>query len=351
MLRKINIKKSSRKSNNRSPWIVRWRSFDGSQPSRAFPTKTLATEFAKNIWGTLNSDDFQQIVPVPWTEISALFLAAKTAEQKAENTIVHYTRILRDFGRSTGEPQSNKITARHVDLYKTTLAGRSPFTINKKLRHLSAFFAWAVSRNYMAKNPIASSDKLREPKRLPHAITPDELTAILRAIDIVYPPPSLYGREWRLLLLLGLNGVARKSSIAAMTVKDVDVETETVKVYDEKPKEWRVTPLHPAIMKVLIKHLNDMPAKQVNLFTGKCNNSAWQKIIKVSGIPYITFHHATRTGLTSWLKMAGVSSSVASRVLGHSSTAVTEKYYTDLSGVEIKREAINKLPLDDIIGG
>jgi len=334
MHRVVNIRKVEAAKYRRNPWLVRWYSLDGKRPQRSFPTKAAAQRYADQIAAQLRAEAYSEIIPLEWKDLLKAFLAAKKANQLAATTLNKYRADLETFGQVACEPRSTQITLKTIDLYKAHLSEKSPATINRHLRHLSALFNWAKKRRYMRSNPAAESGKLREPRRQPRALTPEQFGLIL---GVCTDP------QWRVLIHLAVNGVARKWSIAAIKKTDVDLDRGVVKCYDHKQKEYRSTPLHPVSLAVLTEYMASLPAGQENLFTSRFHNTTWQRLIKQANVPYIKFHHL-RTCMSSWLKNEGVSADVVSRIFGHTSPTLTYQVYTALDDVESKRRALDKLP-------
>ena len=334
MHRVVNIRKVEAAKYRRNPWLVRWYSPDGKRPQRSFPTRAAAQRYADRIAAQLRAEAFDEIIPLEWKDLLTAFLAAKKADQLAVATLERYRSDLEAFGRVTCEPRSTQITLRTVDLYKAHLADKAPTTINRHLRHLSCIFNWAKKRHYMRSNPAAESGKIREPRRQPRALTPEEFGLLLGACT---------DPQWLVLIHLAVNGVARKWSIAAIKKTDVDLDHGVVKCYDQKQKQYRSTPLHPVSLAVLAEYMESLPAKQEELFTCRFHNTTWQAMVKRANVPYIKFHHL-RTCMSSWLKNEGVSADVVSRIFGHTSPTLTYQVYTALDDVESKRRALDKLP-------
>ena len=335
MLRKVNIVKSDDPKRQRCPWIVRYRTPDGRRPQAAFRTKGEANEHAKLIFTRLNADFFTSVAAISWDDLINDFMAAKEADKLAQRSLDMYREITDEFGTICKKPISTRITPQRIDLYKKHISKNKSTTINKKLRHLNAIFNWAVKRNYMTQNPVPISGKLKEPKKLPSVISVNQFYKILDVCT---------DSQWTVLIHLAVNGVARKWSLAEITVNDIDFTDSTIKAYDKKQQEWRVTPINPESMKLLTAYVAELPTGQEKLFTSKFHNTTWQRMLTKAKVPYIHFHDL-RTCMSTWMKQAGVSGDVVANIFGHSSPALTYKHYTQLSDVESKRSAINKLTL------
>lgn len=335
MIRKINLAKSADPRRHRAPWCVDYRTTDGKRHRSYFTTKGQAQEHSKLVNARLNSDQFQTVTPLSWADLVTEFISSKKADQIADTTLKIYREIFLEFAGVCQNPLSTRITPQRIDIYKRHIAGNAAPTRNKKLRHLSALFNWAKKRHYMASNPIEVSGRFRETKKKPRTITPEQFQQLI---------DHCHDEQWKVLIHLAVNGVARKHSIAVLTIADIDFSAGTIRAFDRKQNEYRETPLHPESLRVLVNYVNGLPEGQVKLFTCRFHNTHWQRLLEKAKVPHITFH-GLRTCMSSWLKNEGVSGDVVSKIFGHSTPTLTYRTYTALDDVESKRKALNRLPL------
>ncbi|MCP4708447.1 MAG: tyrosine-type recombinase/integrase [Planctomycetes bacterium] len=314
---------------------MRYYTPDGRRHFASFPTKGQAVEHGKLITTRINSDYFQTITSIPWDKLVEGFIEAKKSKQLSPASIYLYQKILDDFGSVCKKPLSTRITTRSIDLYLQHISHNAPTTVNKCTRHLNAFFTWTVQRKYIVENPITSDVKLREPKKRRQSWTPAEFEKVL---DVITDP------QWYILAHLAVNGIARKRSIARLTVNDINFEHDTINIYDDKQKEHRLCPLHPETMKALAAYVNELTPGQTKLFTSQFHYATWNKYEKAASVNHLTFHHL-RSCMSNWLKQRGVSDALVDAILGHYVGSVGGKYYTNLEDVKTRREGINKLPL------
>ena len=101
-----------------------------------------------------------------------------------------YRRALAHFGRwsestygASFDPTS--IIPRDIRDYRSfqqTVERAAPATINQRLVALSRFYAWALDRGLVSKDPTAGVQGLRLPPRKPKAIPERQLRRFLRAV-------------------------------------------------------------------------------------------------------------------------------------------------------------------------
>ena len=334
--RKVSILKSD--SRYKLPWTVRWYERTGKRPSVSFPTKALAQNYADQIRLRLNAGLLGTCQSVSWEQMTSEFLSHKKANRVKDRTIEAYLNEFDKFRLVNTDLDSDQIGVRHIDAIKTAYPDNSPATLNKALTHLHALFAWAIRRNYMTENPIHESGRLKTPAPVRATWSPQQFEEALVACL-----GSRDGDQWQIMVLLGINGVGRKSALTRLTVADIDFGESKVRCLDDKSGRERWIPLHPRTASALLHYINALPAGRVRLFSSKFSNDTWHRITERAGVPFVTFHHL-RTIATTWLKSAGVSEAVTASVLGHS-PEVSRKHYTQLDDLEIAREAVQKLPI------
>ena len=340
-IKRVTVAKSKDASRKASPWYVRWYpdGRKGKYIRRSFPTKSLAEQFAKRVFNDLNSGLLNSLGSKPFQEVVNDFIDTKKSRNVQPGTIEQYNYTYTEFLDLCGNPDTGLISIQHIDHYLIKVKDNSPdissASINSKLRNLSVLFNWAVSRKYMGSNPITKETKTKESVRRPDIWTKEQYEAV----------ESIAEPQWRMLMRLGVNGVARKGSLAKLKVEDVDIENNLVRCWDEKVKDYRPTPLNQKTMTMLIDYINGLPDGTVKLFTSKFHHETWKRMCKNANVPFIKFHSGLRTTMNSWLQAAGVSEGPASRRLGHTTPAMTRKSYSNFEDLDQQREIADKMPI------
>jgi integrase/recombinase XerD len=136
--------------------------------------------------------------------------------------------VLQDFQRWVFYQPTFKGTARTVASQNRVLSG------------IRNFFAFLTSEGYLAHNPAQGLRLSKEPDALPkNVLTPDEARKIIEAPDT----HTLSGyRDRALLEVLYATGI-RKAELRNLTVADVNLEEELLRVNRGKGKKDRVVPL------------------------------------------------------------------------------------------------------------
>jgi site-specific recombinase XerD len=114
----------------------------------------------------------------------------------------------------------------------------APATINKKIKSIKAFFAWALRSRIIRENPALELRNARVPddSRKMRMVTVEELDRLLTYCS--FPARE---RERALVMFLGDTGV-RRGGCADLTVGDIDFPTGTVWVTEKGLKTHQVYP-------------------------------------------------------------------------------------------------------------
>lgn len=97
------------------------------------------------------------------------------------------------------------------------------------------------------------------------------------------------------------------------------------------------------IMKELQFYVDSLPQRQELLFPGVFNYKKWKEVCNKIQLPGLKFHDLRKT-FASVLAQRGVSTAVTQRLLEHSSSAPTNKIYTNVDPV--LRHSVNRLPIE-----
>ena len=189
------------------------------------------------------------------------------------------TRVLRSFGRAFGDISLGGIDPKAVHDF---CRGKGPPTPwwERKDTALRGFFAYLVSRGYLAACPLPEERPRVTRSFRPHIYTPDELrrlldaTAILAWIshqreDSCFP---LQRKTFKTLLLLLYGAGLRPSEGVRLRCRDVDLRERVLTVSDTKFFKSRLVPIGAVLATGLAKyyqerqHLLPMPAKARSAF-------------------------------------------------------------------------------------
>ena len=200
-------------------------------------------------------------------------------------------------------------------------------TINYELRVLFTFFHWAVKRNHLFLNPVATVERFRLPKRaVPKFMTSEELKKFFEACN---------GDDRRLFMAILLTGM-RKGEVEHLTWADVSFELGIIFIQEKPDMKWkpktdeRLIPISPMLME-LLRLQYDKRRGDVLVFANQGGNidthilERLKRICTRAGIKQSTVH-ALRHSFGAHLRMAGASLADIGDLLGHKDLATTQIY-------------------------
>ncbi|RXZ71216.1 tyrosine-type recombinase/integrase [Agromyces albus] len=282
---------------------------------------------------------------------------------RAESTKETYERQLRgsvlpffaDFA-------VREITVGRIERYLKQQRLRSFSMAKHSKTTLSMVLAFGVRQGLLERNPVKETSQLKKPKRVPKALTSEELAAIRTAAREFGTDPHWLGPrpdgQVRDLIEVMLGTATRIGEALALRKCDVDVTAEPprveicgtiiqrsgVPVYrQEHPKTKesnRLVPVPAFAAEVLRRRLALLPADaepEHLLFFSKNDTPLipanvrrqFRKILGLAGLADagISPHAFRRTGATAIAHELGLQA--AADMLGHTSTAVTKEHYAE----------------------
>lgn len=186
-----------------------------------------------------------------------------------------------------------------------------PATINRTLGALKKGLALAWERRIIPENHGLRIKRLPEHNARDITLTIEQVKALAgRASE------QVAAAIW-IALYTGL----RRGEILALRREDIGADRITVRAGNTKTLKTRVVP----IAGPLRKHLAKVPLK----INREGLKSGFRHARERAGMPWVTFHDLRRSCGTLMIQ-AGVDLYVVSKVLGHSSTTVTQARYAHL---------------------
>ncbi|MFB9378865.1 site-specific tyrosine recombinase XerD [Kineococcus gynurae] len=270
----------------------------------------------------------------------------------AANTLAAYRRDLQRYLRflaGHGVQRVEDVRAAHVADFVAALRGGedglAPLTAASTARTASALRGWhrfLQAEGRCADDPAAAVRPPAPPRRLPHALTVEEVTALLAAAEQVPGPTGL--RDRALLELLYGCG-ARISEVVGLDVDDValllsgpSAEDGLIRLRGKGSKE-RVVPMgsfaRAAVQAYLVRArpalaVRGGPALFLNARGSRLSRqSAWavlQAAAGRAGIERAVGPHTLRHSFATHLLRGGADVRVVQELLGHASVATTQVY-------------------------
>ncbi len=225
-------------------------------------------------------------------------------------------------------------------------AGYAPATINRRLAAISGLYAFRALRDpglaspmprgrearvavqgersgllgHLAKPRSRSRLRLREPRRLPRGLDPDEARALLA---------SFHSRRDRAMAGLMLSSGLRSAEVLALAVRDVDVARGWVRVTGKGDKE-RTVPLDPDAAGAIQTYLlAERPETTSEILFVVAKGARRGRPLTPAGLRSVFRYHRVRAGVPAGhphalrhtfgtaLAEAGVDLAVLQALLGH----------------------------------
>jgi integrase/recombinase XerD len=285
------------------------------------------------------------------------FLATLTREHASEGTKRKYRGYVQTYLNWVGDRHPRDITRAEVEfeyLPECYPEGCAAATERAHLAALDRFYDHLDARGLLtdetgrAIRPPIHGIKLPKRKQKPNDyLRPDEDAALLNA--------PMNPTERAIIYTLRYTGV-RVDELCALRVSDVDMERGLITVEKSKTDSGiRELPIFDQLRPVLYQHLDKLRLREdyssrLPFFPTKEGTATktvmvWRIVKRVAeradvrvrdatdkarfNVSEVTPHTLRRT-CGSWLYQNGASLDVVSKLLGHSSTAITEKAYAQL---------------------
>lgn len=254
---------------------------------------------------------------------------------KSPRTVELEKFVFKRLSNVLGNPLLTEITPQAMEEYKATrLQTAAAPTINIEIKVLSAALHEAAEMGW-TDLPTKRFKQIRQrDPECPRWLTRDQVDALLAVCDETY----------RRLVLFALHTGCRRNEILGITWEDIDLNRRQIIVRSETGKmgKRRSIPINDTLLAMLREwpppHTGrifpDLGPNQVTM--------AFRRLRRRAGLPEGTSVHTLRATFATHLIERGSNIYVVSRLLGHSSVKVTERYYLALDP-EFVKSAVNSL--------
>lgn len=256
-------------------------------------------------------------------------------------------------GRTSGAPTPEKFTTitdaivtANPDRIRAFLAHLgeqqySPATMARKIATLRSFYKWADRRGVSRSNPMTAIRTPRQGKRLPKAITVEQIERLLSAPS----DADVLGRRDRAMLETLYSTGIRVSELVGLRMSDLDLPGEALHVRGKGKKE-RVVPLGSHAVTSIQRYMDMLKAdprfgaaaragsSEMPLFLNKhggrlSSRSVRRKIdkyLKQVGLDPTISPHTLRHSFATHLLDNGADLRSVQELLGHQSLSTTQVY-------------------------
>jgi len=265
----------------------------------------------------------------------------------SSNSVSAYARDLGKFSDFLTTPKKNfeALTAQDMTDFEVWLKSRklALSSINRTLSAVKGFYKYA-HREFGISNPTLEIVSGKIPRKLPKALSIDEITRLIESAKHEGDPISL--RDFAMLELLYSSG-ARVSEIIGVNTSDISVsktndgDVTVLKLRGKGSKE-RMVPLGRFAVAALEDYFTRTrpaltaknPKNEVALFLNSrgrrlSRQSAWQIVLDAAvatGLEGKVSPHVFRHSYATHLLDGGADIRVVQELLGHSSVTTTQIY-------------------------
>ena len=269
------------------------------------------------------------------------FLQSKRVESKSQTTIYNYGNELRKMF-TVVDKDYRKITTEDVRDYmdyRKNKCGLSPTSIQNIRMYLMSFYKWAVINEKIYRNPMDKISTIKREKKVIDTLSDEEAEIIRCSCD--------NERDLAIIDLLSGSGM-RVSELTRLNIRDVNFETNEIKVYGKGAKEricFLTGKAKVHLRWYLQSRTDDNEALFVTAkkpFTRLSKNGVeyvLKSIAKKTGISRLRLYpHKYRSTFATNLLNKGADLSTISTMMGHSNVDTTLSVYCDYKTDTLKRD-------------
>lgn len=246
------------------------------------------------------------------------------------STIAQYVRALKNFLNSVSKNYrevdgQDIIDYLAIEQYKNHISNTYKSTL---LKYLSSFFKWAYRKRHIEEDIMRDVDSIKIVQKKKVRLSDIEVENVRKSAVTL--------REKALLEFMLSTG-ARVSEIAGLNIVDVDFTQNRISIYGEKTNTYRVGFLNSQAKKAIVRYLESRTDTCEALFVSDRNpyirmskgsiNTVAKKFGRQAGILFPTTVHVYRKTFASIQYGKTGDILYVSKLLGHTATDVTIKYY------------------------
>jgi site-specific recombinase XerD len=266
------------------------------------------------------------------------FLRHLAVEQNASpRTLKAYRAALSAFRTHNSKPWKQCTTDDFRDyLFAIMKRGQARSYVRLQFSALRAFYKFLTDRKKLRVDPLKQLQLPKLEKKLPLVLTRQQidelLTAPLKAPKERAAPEWMPLRDAAVMELFYSSGL-RLSELAALDVDDVDLYTESVRVFGKGRKE-RVCPIGGPALEAIQKYRSAANVHSGPLFINKLrkrisSHSIWlvlKRYLRHTSIPISISPHKLRHSFATHMLDRGADLRSVQALLGHASLSTTQIY-------------------------
>ena len=266
------------------------------------------------------------------------FLRYLGVERNASpRTLKAYRQALTAFRVQTAKRWKQCTTDDFRDyLFAIMKRGQARSYVRLQFSALRAFYKFLIERKKLRIDPLRQLQLPKLDKKLPLVLTRQQIDELLAAplkIEKERAAPDWMPRRDVAVMELFYSSGLRLSELAALNVDDVDLYTESVRVFGKGRKE-RVCPVGAPALEAIQKYRSAANVHSGALFINKSRSrissqSIWlilKRYLRHTSIPISISPHKLRHSFATHLLDRGADLRSVQSLLGHASLSTTQIY-------------------------
>ena len=235
------------------------------------------------------------------------------------------------WGRLFGNVPVTKIDEFMVDdgLIQLHIKGRTGSTINRYKSTLSAVFIFFIRHPKYKRAGFTNPVRKESVSRFPENPSKDRFLNEFEQKRLLNACRNSNWKKLYLLVLMALTTGARKGELLNLKWSDIDYNKRQAYLGETKNGKPRLLPLTQPVIEELMLYRENSDFLIFNSTISKTTpfdiKKAWSKTLEISGIQRCRFHDLRHTAASNLVRN-GRSLFEIGTLLGHSSTAMTQRY-------------------------
>ena len=274
----------------------------------------------------------------------------------SRNTLSAYRNDLRSLTDFLNKSESRPSRWKDVDefdirtfLHDLDERGYASSTKSRKIASAKSFFKFLKEEQIVENNPLIDVRQPRAAQSLPQALTIEEVDRLLEMSFVTTNAEE--ARDTAMIELMYASGL-RVSELVGLNLRDVDLDTGTVRTIGKGSKE-RIIPIYDNAVESISAYIAHSRYKQLRPNTdtqealflnhrgGRLSRQAYwlrlKKLATKAGISSNITPHTLRHSFATHLLHGGASLRHVQKLLGHSSITTTQ-IYTHLTNEYVRSE-------------
>jgi integrase len=251
------------------------------------------------------------------------------AVEKSSATARSYALATRNFISILGDMPLDELTSKHVSDFKIRrMQTVSPASVNVDLRSMKALFSILVQWEWLAKNPFNNVKLVRISETETPFLNEERISMVISSIQ---------NEQLKQIVSFAYYTGCRLNEILHVQWSDIEWTNAHITIrntvsFNTKSRKNRIVPMHPELGKILSQIRRRAETEYVfwnrrgGLVRSDTISHQFKRVLRKNKLPETLHFHSLRHSFASILVQKGTPIYQVSKLLGHSSVKVTERY-------------------------